>query len=141
LIKVALLKKLIWFSLLVYLLTGFGSAFGAVWCLHEEGDCLPLAAALSCCPADEAPASLLVETAVLQASDCGPCIDIALTSPVLKSRIRTAPSLGTPLVASVPPLFSSPFPPTDRQLQHPSDSFLPGASLALIHLRTVVLLN
>jgi hypothetical protein len=139
--KAFLTNKLIWFSLLVYLLTGFGSAFGAVWCLHEDGNSLPSVVALTCCPGEEGSVSPTGETDGLQGSGCGPCIDLPLTPPVLKSRLRAGRSLSAPCLALVPPVFFSPFPPANLRLESSSQQFLAEVSPALIHLRTVVLLN
>jgi hypothetical protein len=139
--KAFLTNRLIWFSLLVYLLTGFGSAFGAVWCLHEDGNPPPSVAAPTCCPGEKGFVSPTGETDVLQGSGCGPCIDLPLTPPVLKSRLRAGRSLGAPCLACAPPVFFTSFPPADLRLESSPQQFLAGASPALIHLRTVVLLN
>lgn len=133
-------------SLLFFLLAGYGSAFGAVWCLcadaqpaQEQGDGVcgakpePLSQAGCCGP--PAPASLSA------GASCGSCIDIYLAQPGVKSRSRTlrglapapvVPPAALPRVAS---LFS------DGLALPQASRLFPNPAVALAHLRTVVLLN
>ncbi|ALC17265.1 hypothetical protein DSOUD_2512 [Desulfuromonas soudanensis] len=139
--KAFLTNRLIWFSLLVYLLTGFSSAFGAVWCLHAGQEGLPPLASLTCCPGEEGSVSHAGETDVLRERGCGPCIDLPLAPPILKSRLRTGRTLGAPSLALAPPVLFRSFPPADLRLESSPLQTPAAPSPALLHLRTVVLLN
>lgn len=131
--------SLVWLSLLVYLLAGCGSAFGAVWCLSEGEDCRLEPVSSSCCQADSQGASQLAESPVGEQS-CGSCTDIVLSRTVIKSRIRP---LRGPLGqdAHLEPALPTPY--SSGEFKRPILSRLTATppSLVLAQLRTVVLLH
>jgi len=116
-----------WFILLAYLLVGCGSSFGAFRCPAEETSCRFASSTV-------AAGSGLAEAPCLRCPDPLPALSAA------KARSRTArdlPLLKLPAAAAVlPGAFRAPGVAPALPAKEP-----PGPVLALLHLRTVVLLN
>ncbi|WP_432823018.1 hypothetical protein [Trichloromonas sp.] len=134
-------KHIVWLTLLLYLLSGFGSAFGAFWCPSlEEGCGLGAASAPCCVPQTGAVTTPVSAGGLHEAECCASCLDIELQFPTLKSRVRP---LRVPVISlSFQPTVN----PVRAALAFAASPFSsapdePGPLLAQRHLRTVVLLN
>lgn len=134
-------KHIVCLTLLLYLLSGIGLAFGAFWCLSDAECCGLGAAAVShCVPHGNAAVIPDPSGSLLDVDRCAPCQDIELQFPPLKSRVR---SLRIPVVQmpflpalrSADAVLISDFPRLSSGLDEPRPL------LAQRQLRTVVLLN
>lgn len=134
----AIRSNLAWLSLLVYLLAGFGSAFGADCCLAKGEDCQLESANTPCCQA-QGP-NQLAERPFGEES-CGSCTGTVVSQFLVKSRVRPlrAPlDQDSHLVLTALP---SPFPSDALKNLILPRLTAPPASLVLAQLRTVVLLH
>lgn len=134
-------KHMVWLTLLLYLLSGFGSALGAFWCLSDQAGCGPgLASALRCAAHTGVTAAPAVADSRLATARCGPCLDVELRFPTVKSWVRPLrvpvahpPVLPASRVADALPISLSALGRVGLAVS--------GPLLAQRHLRTVVLLN
>ncbi|OHB32527.1 MAG: hypothetical protein A2X84_01915 [Desulfuromonadaceae bacterium GWC2_58_13] len=134
-------KHMVWLTLLLYLLSGFGSAFGAFWCLSGKDACGPgQPCAIRCLPHTGASATLTSAGSLLDVGRGGPCLDLEFWLPTLKSRVRPLRTPGGQLhfLSAIRPVLAALAPITPI---FPPGLALSGPLLALRHLRTVVLLN
>jgi len=129
-------RHLIGLTLLFYMVSGFGTAFGATWCIPSAGGHALRAMLDVCCDPcrDSVPVAPLATT--VTAESCGQCLDVELRFPSLQSRNRSlAETTATPVAVSrfAIPVQTHPA-PTGAGLKCTK-----GPRLALRHLATVVL--
>ena len=138
-------KALILFCLLIYLVSGYGSAYGGVWCFGSNGHIdLKVAPKTGCSPAakTQSHATAACGSSLLNTECCGPCLDIPANFTALQVIGKRLEAQKAP--ADIPAAFfvSSRPPATvslavSTRLPQPP----PFVNSALSHLKTVVLLN
>ena len=137
-------KALLLLGLLGYLLTGLGSAFGAVWCFGEDGHAgYKLSSDTHCGPVAAHPETCFVEAADPPISgSCGSCFDIPA---VLTLFAKAAPRLPQSQHHLEPMAPSAPgFRAYEPAVDLPHGVLRPAStrpSSILAQLKTVVLLN
>lgn len=138
-------KTLILFCLLIYLASGYGSAYGGVWCFGSNGHIdLKVAPKTGCSPAAKTKnhATSACGSSLLKAECCGPCLDIPTNFTALQVIGKRLEAKKAP--ADIPVAFFSPSrPPTTVTLavSHQFPQPPPSANSSLSQLKTVVLLN
>jgi hypothetical protein len=138
-------KILALFCLLIYLASGYGSAYAAVWCFGSDGHIeFKVAPKPGCTPAaqTENQATAVCGSALVKSECCGPCLDIPTSYTALQVTGKRLEAKKAP--ADIPAaLFLSSRPPVTVALAVPNrlPRPPPSANSPLSHLKTVVLLN
>jgi len=123
--------------LLFYVVSGFGTAFGAIWCIPDAGD-HALRAPLGACCAPCRDACPAPPAATVTAEACGQCVDVELRFPSLQSRNRPpAQPPATPVTGSTAVAARAQPAPTGIGINLECAK---GPRLAQRHLDTVVLI-
>jgi hypothetical protein len=134
-------KILALLCLLIYLVSGYGSAYAAVWCFGSDGHIEFRVAPKTGC-AQTANQAAVCGSALVKSECCGPCLDIptSYTSRAISGKRLAAQQAPTDITAA---FFLSSRPPVtaalavSNRLPNPP----PSTNAPLSHLKTVVLLN
>jgi hypothetical protein len=138
-------KILILLCLLIYLVSGYGSAYAAVWCFGSNGHIeFKVAPKTGCAPAvqTENQVTAVCGSVLVKSECCGPCLDIptSYTSRAISGKRLAAQQAPSDIPAAFFLPFRSPvtiaLAVSNRLPQSP-----PSANSPLSHLKTVVLLN